>query len=110
MQFLSNVGKKAASLGVLQTYIKRYLMMEAVCTSETWVNFNMTTQHYIPEDSKLHTSRCENLKSQKVYIELSLYSTTSFYGMMQGQHDSFSCYPPIFELATVEEFPPQNPS
>jgi hypothetical protein len=29
---------------------------------------------------------------------------------VQGQHDSFYCYPPIFELATVEEFPPQNPS
>jgi hypothetical protein len=26
------------------------LMMEAVCTSETSVNFNVTTRHYIPED------------------------------------------------------------
>jgi hypothetical protein len=30
------------------------LMMEAVRTSETSVNFNVTTLHYIPEDSKLH--------------------------------------------------------
>jgi hypothetical protein len=37
--------------------------MEAVCTSETSVNFNVTTCHYTPEDSKLHTCRCENLKS-----------------------------------------------
>jgi hypothetical protein len=27
------------------------LMMEAVCTSETSVNFNMITRSYIPEDS-----------------------------------------------------------
>jgi hypothetical protein len=28
------------------------MMMEAVCTSETSVNFNLTTWRYIPEDSK----------------------------------------------------------
>jgi hypothetical protein len=28
--------------------------MEALRTSETLVNFNVTTQRYIPEDSKLH--------------------------------------------------------
>jgi hypothetical protein len=38
-------------------------MMEAVHTSETSVNFNVTTRRYIPEDSKLHTRRRENLKS-----------------------------------------------
>jgi hypothetical protein len=31
------------------------LMMEAVHTSETSVNINLTPWHYIPEDSKLHT-------------------------------------------------------
>jgi hypothetical protein len=41
------------------------LMMEAVCTSETWVNFNVTTWHSIAEDSKLHTCSCENQKSHK---------------------------------------------
>jgi hypothetical protein len=30
------------------------LMMEAVCTSEMSVNFNLTTWRYIPKDSKLH--------------------------------------------------------
>jgi hypothetical protein len=39
------------------------MIMEAVCTSETSVNFNVTTRCYIPEDSKLHTRRRENLKS-----------------------------------------------
>jgi hypothetical protein len=31
------------------------LMMEVVRTSETSVNFNVTTRRYIPEDSKLLT-------------------------------------------------------
>jgi hypothetical protein len=34
------------------------------CTSETSENFNATTWCYNPEDSKLHTHRCENLKSR----------------------------------------------
>jgi hypothetical protein len=40
------------------------LMMVAVLTSETSVNFNLTTRRYVPEDSELHTRRRENLKSQ----------------------------------------------
>jgi hypothetical protein len=39
--------------------------MEAVHTSETSVNFNVDTRRYIPEDSKLHACRRENLKSHK---------------------------------------------
>jgi len=31
-------------------------MMEAVRTSETSVNFNVTTRRYIPEDSKLQSN------------------------------------------------------
>jgi hypothetical protein len=30
----------------------------SVCTSEMSVNFNVTTQRYIPEDSKLQPSHC----------------------------------------------------
>jgi hypothetical protein len=41
------------------------LMMEAVRTSETLVNINLTTRQYIPEDSKLHTRCRENLKSHR---------------------------------------------
>jgi hypothetical protein len=44
------------------------LMMEAVHTSETSVNINLTTWHYIPEDSKLHTHRCEKLKSHLCFL------------------------------------------
>jgi hypothetical protein len=38
-------------------------MMEAVRTSETSINFNVTPRRYIPEDSELHIRRRENLKS-----------------------------------------------
>jgi hypothetical protein len=38
---------------------------ETVRTSETSVNFNVITRRYIPEESKLQTRRCENLKSHK---------------------------------------------
>jgi len=42
--------------------------MEAVRTSETSVQFNMTIRRYIPEDSKLHIRRPENLKSHIVKV------------------------------------------
>jgi hypothetical protein len=38
-------------------------MMKAVRTYNTSVNINVTTWHYIPEDSKLHTRRREKVKS-----------------------------------------------
>jgi hypothetical protein len=40
------------------------LMMEAVGTSETSVDSNEPTRRYIPEYSKLHTRRHDDLKSQ----------------------------------------------
>jgi hypothetical protein len=39
------------------------LKMEAMCTSETSVVFQRTTQFFITEDSSLHDHYCENLKS-----------------------------------------------
>jgi hypothetical protein len=42
------------------------VMMEAVSTSETLVNFYQTSRRNNPEDSRLHTRRRENLKSQLV--------------------------------------------
>jgi hypothetical protein len=42
------------------------LKMEAICSSETSVNTQQTTRHYIPEDATLHNNRCENLKSYMV--------------------------------------------
>jgi hypothetical protein len=46
--------------------IMRTLMMEAARTSETSVDTQLRTRQYIPEDSELHTSRRENLKSHKI--------------------------------------------
>jgi hypothetical protein len=39
------------------------LKMEAICSSETSVDFQRTTRRYTPEDSTLYNNRCENLKS-----------------------------------------------
>jgi hypothetical protein len=39
------------------------LMMEAASTSETFVDIQLRTQQYVPEDCELHTRRLENLKS-----------------------------------------------
>jgi hypothetical protein len=49
--------------------------MEAICSSETSVDFQRTTRRYIPENSTLHNHGCENLKSykpevNKVVVEL----------------------------------------
>jgi hypothetical protein len=49
-------------------------MMEAVRSSETSVHFNVITRRYIPEDSKLHTRRRENLKSHKFMLTEEFYS------------------------------------
>jgi hypothetical protein len=38
--------------------------MEAKCFSETSVDFQRVTRHYITEDRTLHNHRCENPKSQ----------------------------------------------
>jgi hypothetical protein len=65
-------GRKRQRLGPLlylnplyASYLLIALMMEAVRTSETSVNFNQTTRCNNPDDSHLHTRRRENLKSQK---------------------------------------------
>jgi hypothetical protein len=44
------------------------LIMEEVRTSETLVNINLTARQYMPEDSKLHTRRRENLKSHTLIM------------------------------------------
>jgi hypothetical protein len=44
------------------------LMMEAVNTSKTLVNFHQTTPRRIPESNHLHTCNHENLTSQKFEV------------------------------------------
>jgi hypothetical protein len=45
------------------------LMMEAVRTFETSVNFYETTRRNIPEGCRLHTRRRENLKSDRLIFK-----------------------------------------
>jgi hypothetical protein len=49
-------------------------MMQAVRTSETSVNFNVARRGYIPDDSKLHTLRRENLR---------IYLSVDYTGLLQ---------------------------
>jgi hypothetical protein len=39
------------------------LKIEAICSSETSIDFHGTSRSYIPKDRTLHTHRCENFKS-----------------------------------------------
>jgi hypothetical protein len=48
------------------------LKMEAVCTSETWV-YSETTRRYISEESHLHTRLRENLKSERLCLNVFIY-------------------------------------
>jgi hypothetical protein len=41
--------------------------MEAICSTETSVDFQRITRRYIPEDSTRHKHRCENFKSYLKY-------------------------------------------
>jgi hypothetical protein len=55
------------------------LMMEAVRTFGTSVNFDLTTRRYIPEGSKLHIRRRENTKSHKeFYISIRLLESKTY--------------------------------
>jgi hypothetical protein len=49
--------------------------MEAICSSETSVETQLTTRRHIPEDDTLHNHRCENLKS---YTALLMFILTDF--------------------------------
>jgi hypothetical protein len=51
------------------------LKMEAICSSEMSVGFQLNIQRYIPEDSTLHNHWCENLKP---YTWLLLLVSLSF--------------------------------
>jgi hypothetical protein len=45
------------------------MKMEAIRSSETLVDFQRTTQRYIPGDSNFHNYRCENLKSYNIILD-----------------------------------------
>jgi hypothetical protein len=55
------------------------LITDAVCTTETSVNIYLTTRQYIPEDSKLHTRRRENMKSNKTNFVVGRFKFRDFF-------------------------------
>jgi hypothetical protein len=57
------------------------LMMEAVRTSETTVDIQLRTRHYIPEDSEIHTRRRENLKSHILSHYITLHYMSQWRGL-----------------------------
>jgi hypothetical protein len=61
--------------------------MDAVRTSEMTVHSNETTRRYIPEDSKLHTRRRENLKSHFLRTDPDSWSRQ----LLTKQHDRIVC-------------------
>jgi hypothetical protein len=58
----NKTSKKPAFTLVSCSSYSSTLNMKAVCSSETSVDFQRTTQHCIPEDSILYDDRCENIK------------------------------------------------
>jgi hypothetical protein len=57
------------------------LKMEAICSSETIVDFHRAACRYIPEERIIHKQRCESLKSRSYifhkFITTSLYNVWS---------------------------------
>jgi hypothetical protein len=56
-------GSTCYHAGFLLNLFFSTLKMEAICSSETLVDFRLATRRYIPEDKILHNHRCENFKS-----------------------------------------------
>jgi hypothetical protein len=55
--------------------------MEAKCSSETSIDFQRTTRHYIPEDRTLHNHSCRNA----IYVVL-LYNPQTYYVVSVRRH------------------------
>jgi hypothetical protein len=53
------------------------LKMEAMCYSETSVDFERTARRYIPEDSTFHNYRCVNLISYKFQLISTKFNNNS---------------------------------
>jgi hypothetical protein len=66
-------------------------MVEAVRTSETSAHSNETAWRYIPEDSKLHTRRRENLKSHNTLEISSSYGGEYEDDSILGYYAVWSC-------------------
>jgi hypothetical protein len=64
-----------SACGLFPLFTLQVCDMEAVCLSETLVNFYRTTGHNIPKDNILNIHRCENLKSNITEIVPFIYIT-----------------------------------
>jgi hypothetical protein len=78
------------------------LMMAAVRTTETTTNFNVTTLRYIPEDSKLHTRRRDNLISS---IYDAFPNTTKSVGRILEVLNNSANQTSLFLIVTSREIP-----
>jgi hypothetical protein len=75
------------------------MIMEAASTPETSANFYYNTQRNNPDDSHLHTRRCENIKSHNV-CKFSIFSIRlKFSKMCFGS--SGAVLPSIFVCQTL---------
>jgi hypothetical protein len=63
-------GKHTASIFTVERVnsARKSMEMEAKLSFETTVDFQRTTQRYIPEDRTLHNHRCDNLKPLYRYL------------------------------------------
>jgi hypothetical protein len=75
-------------------------MMEAVCTSETTVNFFQTTRRNILEHSDIHIPRRENFK-RLIALMVEAVSTSETRAISTRLHDATSQKAAIFILASV---------
>jgi hypothetical protein len=60
----------------LSAYFSRQ-KMEAICFSETSIDFQRTTRRYVAEYSTVHNHGCENMKSY-THVLISLYDSHSY--------------------------------
>jgi hypothetical protein len=70
-------------------------MIEVICSSETSVEFQRTTQRYIPEDRTLYNGWCENLNLTKAVrsseTSVSVYRTTRRHTPEDSTLDIYYC-------------------
>jgi hypothetical protein len=83
-------------------------MMEEVRTSEMSVNFNVTTQGYIPEESKYHTRSSENQKSHNnlVFFKNHEHSDQIWNGaeLMSKIHKNTLMFNPIYTQSYFKNY------
>jgi hypothetical protein len=58
--------------------------MDAICSSETSVEFKRTTQCYIPEDITLHNHRSEYLNSYEYSVSRFVFVSMASYPICTG--------------------------